>query len=94
VYVWGDGVYGETRLEEARPGSLVIIGADASGQKELVGLWDGYGASEQSWQALLLARQSRGLEHGPSLAMGDGALGFYSTPPSIRPDALATVWGP
>ena len=60
VYFWVDGVYLETRLEESRHCLLVIIGADTSGQKELVGLWDGYRESEQSWQDLLLALQSRG----------------------------------
>jgi transposase-like protein len=30
------------------------MGADASGKKELVGLWDGYRESEQSWKELLL----------------------------------------
>jgi putative transposase len=54
VYFWVDGVYFETRLEEARQCILVIIGADASGQKERVGLWDGYHKSEQSWKELLL----------------------------------------
>jgi transposase-like protein len=77
VYFWVDGVYFETRLEDARHCILVIIGADASGHKELVGLWDGYRESEQSWQELLLDLKSRGLEHGPTLAIGDGALGFW-----------------
>jgi transposase-like protein len=54
VYFWVDGVYLETRLEDTRHCLLVIIGADASGQKELVGLWDGYRESEQSWKELLL----------------------------------------
>ena len=85
VYFWVDGVYFETRLEEARHCILVIIGADASGQKELVGLWDGYRESEQSWKELLLDLQSRGLEHGPTLAIGDGALGFWK--------ALRQVYG-
>ena len=85
VYFWVDGVYCETRLEEARQCILVIIGADASGQKELVGLWDGYRESEQSWKELLLDLQSRGLEHGPTLALGDGALGFWK--------ALRQVYG-
>ena len=52
-------------------------GADASGHKELVGLWNGYRESEQSWQALLLDLKSRGLAYGPALAIGDGALGFW-----------------
>src|SRR5678816_2754534 len=77
VYFWVDGVYLETRLEESRHCILVIIGADASGQKELVGLWDGYRESEQSWKDLLLDLQSRGLAQAPALAIGDGALGFW-----------------
>lgn len=77
VCFWVDGVYVETRLEEARQGLLVIIGADASGQKELVGLWDGSRESEQSWKDLLLDLTSRGLAQGPALAIGDGALGFW-----------------
>jgi putative transposase len=85
VYFWVDGVYLETRLEESRHCLLVIIGADASGQKELVGLWDGYRESEQSWKDLLLDLQSRGLAQGPTLAIGDGALGFWK--------ALRQVYG-
>lgn len=85
VYFWVDGVYCETRLEEARHDILVIMGADASGQKERVGLWDGYRESEQSWKELLLDLQSRGLVPGPALAIGDGALGFWQ--------ALRQVYG-
>jgi transposase-like protein len=85
VYFWVDGVYFETRLEEARHCILVIIGATPNGHKELVGLWDGYRESEQSWKELLLDLQSRGLEHGPALAIGDGALGFWK--------ALRQVYG-
>jgi putative transposase len=85
VYVWVDGVYFETRLEDARHCLLVIIGADAQGHKELVGLWDGYRESEQSWKELLLDLKSHGLEHGPALAIGDGALGFWK--------ALRQVYG-
>ena len=70
-------MYFETRLEEARHCILVIMGADLSRHKELVGLWDGYRESEQSWKELLLDLKSRGLEHGPALASGDGALGFW-----------------
>src|SRR5262249_61538352 len=77
VSCWVDGVYLETRLEEARHCLLVIIGADASGQKELVGLWDGYRESEQSWKELLLDLKKHGLEHGPAVAIGDGALGVW-----------------
>ena len=85
VYFWVDGVYFETRLENARHCMLVIIGADATGHKELVGLWDGYRESEQSWKDLLLDLKSRGLVQGPTLAIGDGALGFWK--------ALRQVYG-
>ena len=85
VYFWVDGVYLETRLEDARHCIRVIIGADASGQKELVGLWDGYRESEQSWQDLLLDLKSRGLAHSPTWAIGDGALGLWK--------ALRQVYG-
>ena len=33
--------------------------------------------SEQSWKELLLDCKARGLEIEPSLAIGDGALGFW-----------------
>jgi transposase-like protein len=77
VSFWVDGVSVETRLEEARHCILVIIGADAKGQKELVGLWDGSRESEQSWKELLLDLKSRGLAQAPALAIGDGALGLW-----------------
>jgi putative transposase len=77
VSCWGDGVSVETRLEAARHGILVRLGADASGQPDLVGLWDGLREREQSWKALLLDRQSRGLVHGPPCAMGAGAVGVW-----------------
>src|SRR5262245_38558412 len=85
IYFWVDGVYFETRLEEARHCLLVIIGATPDGHKELVGLWDGYRESEQSWKELLLDLKNHGLEHGPALAIGDGALGFWK--------ALRQVYG-
>ena len=85
VYFWVDGVYFQARLEQARQCFLVIIGADEAGNKELVGLWDGFRESEQSWSELLLDLKSRGLEMGPKLATGDGALGFWT--------ALRKVYG-
>ena len=77
VYYWADGVYFQARLEQGKQCFLVIIGADEAGNKELVGLWDGFRESEQSWMELLLDLKSRGLEIGPELATGDGALGFW-----------------
>ena len=64
---------------------LVIIGADAMGNKDIVGMVDGYRESAQSWKELLLDLKRRGLETGPELAVGDGALGFWK--------ALREVYG-
>ena len=55
----------------------MIIGATEEGRKELVAIGDGFRESELSWKELLLDLKSRGLAHGPSLAIGDGALGFW-----------------
>jgi putative transposase len=81
VYVWADGVYFNVRLEDAgnqRQCILVLMGAMADGKKELIAIADGYRESEQSWKELLLDVQARGLTVDPSLAIGDGALGFWA----------------
>jgi transposase-like protein len=77
VYVWADGVYFRPRLEHDKQCLLVIIGADEIGNKDIVGLSDGYRESEQSWLELLLDLKRRGLTVSPELAIGDGALGFW-----------------
>ena len=84
VYVWADGVHFNIRLEQDRQCILVLMGATADGKKELITVADGYRESEQSWKGLLLACKARGLEIGPSLAIGDGALGFWK--------AIGQVW--
>ena len=77
VYFWADGVYFKPRLDHDKQCLLVIIGADDVGNKDVVGLSDGYRESEQSWLELLLELKRRGLEVAPELAVGDGALGFW-----------------
>lgn len=77
AYVWADGVHFNIRLEEGRQCILVLMGATADGKKELIAISDGYRESEQSWMALLLDCQARGLTIEPKLAIGDGALGFW-----------------
>jgi putative transposase len=84
VYVWADGVHFNIRLEEGRQCILVLMGATADGKKELIAIADGYRESEQSWRELLLDVKARGLEIEPSLAIGDGALGFWK--------AMRQVW--
>jgi transposase-like protein len=85
VYIWADGVYFSPRLEHERQCLLVLIGADASGRKELLAVEDGFRESAQSWRELLLRlRDENGLALDPELATGDGALGFWQ--------ALHEVW--
>jgi transposase-like protein len=85
VYVWADGVHFNIRLEEDRQCILVLMGATADGHKELIALGDGFRESEQSWKALLLDCQARGLSVAPSLAIGDGALGFWKALRQVFP---------
>jgi len=85
VYFWADGVYFQPRLDHDKQCLLVIIGADAIGNKDIVGLSDGYRESEQSWLELLFDLKRRGLTVSPELAIGDGALGFWK--------ALRQVYG-
>ncbi len=82
VYFWADGVYFQPRLEHDKQCLLVIIGADEIGNKDVVGLSDGYRESKQSWLELLLDLKRRGLIVSPRLATGDGALGFWK---ALRP---------
>ena len=77
VYFWADGVYFSPRMDHDKQCVLVIIGADALGNKDIVGMVDGYRESAQSWKELLLDLKRRGLQSGPELAVGDGALGFW-----------------
>jgi putative transposase len=85
VYLWADGVYFTPRLDHERQCLLVLIGAAASGRKELLAVEDGFRESAQSWRELLLRlRDENGLVLEPELAIGDGALGFWQ--------ALHEVW--
>ena len=76
VYFWADGVYFTPRMDEDRQCMLVIIGADEWGNKDVLGLVDGFRESTQSWSELLVDLKHRGLDVAPKLAVGDGAMGF------------------
>jgi len=77
VYIWADGVYFNVRSDDAKQCILVIVGVTEQGKKEFIAIEDGYRESEQSWLELLLRIKAQGLAHAPSLAVGDGALGFW-----------------
>lgn len=85
VYFWADGVYFNVRLSDERPCVLVIVGALEDGTKELVALLDGERESALSWKELLLDLKRRGLEQGPEVAVGDGALGFWAALAEVFP---------
>lgn len=77
AYFWVDGVYFTPRIEHERQCMLVVIAATEQGRKELLAVEDGFRESTDSWRNLLLELKARGLEIGPKLAVGDGALGFW-----------------
>ena len=85
VYIWADGIYFQARMEDQSQCMLVIIGATPEGRKELLGFTSGYRESAQSWSELLVDLKARGLAHPPLLAIGDGALGFWSALGKVFP---------
>jgi putative transposase len=85
VYLWADGIYSGLRGEDEKLCALVIIGADKEGQKHFLTVVDGVRESTQSWREVLLDLKSRGL-NTPSLAIGDGALGFWGAIEEVFPE--------
>ena len=89
VYMWVDGIHLSVRLEEdCRPCVLVLMGATADGTKELIAIHDGERESEMSWHELLLDVKARGLSEAPKVAVGDGALGFWSALSKVYPATM------
>ena len=82
VYWWVDGIWFNVRLPDSEGNQdrlccLMIIGVRPDGRKELVAVADGYRESTESWAGLLRGLRDRGLK-APTLAIGDGALGFWN----------------
>ena len=84
VYVWADGVHLTVRLDETKLCLLVLVGVRVDGRKELVALAEGYRESTGSWADLLRDCKRRGMR-APVLAVGDGALGFWSALREVFP---------
>jgi transposase-like protein len=84
VYVWADGVHLSVRLDEEKLCLLVMIGVRVDGTEELIALAEGYRESTGSWADLLRDCMRRGMR-APVLAVGDGALGFWSALREVFP---------
>jgi putative transposase len=85
VYCWVDGIHFNVRLDQDRVCTLVIIGVRADGTKELVALSDGHRESTESWADLLRDCRRRGMR-APVLAVGNGALGFWTALREVFPE--------
>jgi len=83
AYWWVDGIHFTARADDNRC-VLVIIGVNEHGRKELIALEDGFRESRESWLSLLRNLRDRGLT-APSIAVGDGALGFWNAVNEIFP---------
>jgi transposase-like protein len=87
VYWWADGI--DTALREdddERLCLLVILGVTPEGKKEWVAISDGFRESTESWLDVLRDLKAQGLTLGPRLAVGDGALGFWSALEQVYPE--------
>lgn len=84
VYLWADGIYSGLRAEDVKLCALVIIGVNERGEKHFLAIEDGIRESTQSWREVLLGLKDRGLT-APSLAVGDGALGFWAALDEVFP---------
>jgi transposase-like protein len=85
VYVWADGVHFNVRLKDDRLCTLVLMGARPDGTKEILAVEDGYRESADSWKDLLRDLKRRGMQ-APAVAIGDGALGFWSAVREVWPE--------
>jgi transposase-like protein len=84
VYLWADGIHVNVRLGEEKLCLLVMVGVRVDGRKELIALAEGYRESTGSWADLLRDCARRGMR-APVLAVGDGALGFWSALRDVFP---------
>ncbi|MCU4187526.1 IS256 family transposase [Acidiferrimicrobium sp. IK] len=92
VYVWADGVHFNVRLDEHRLCALVIVGVRSDGTKELVSITDGIRESTESWADVLRDLRRRGMT-APTVAVGDGALGFWAALRDVFPETVeARCW--
>lgn len=86
VYWWVDGIHTGVKSEGSDGQCLlVIIGVRPDGNKERVAIGDGFRESSAAWKEVLLDLKARGLQEGPLLVVGDGAMGFWSAIEEVFP---------
>jgi transposase-like protein len=86
VYWWADGIHTGLRSDDSDGQCLlVIIGVTPDGKKERLAIADGYRESKDSWVEVLLDLKARGLQCGPRLAVGDGAMGLWAALAEVFP---------
>jgi len=86
VYWWADGIHTGLRSDDSDGQCLlVIIGVKPDGTKERVAIGDGFRESKDAWCELLLDLKARGLQSGPLLAAGDGAMGLWAALAEVFP---------
>lgn len=86
VYLWADGVYVKAGLDTSKAALLVLIGADADGQKTVLAVESGQRESTESWAAVLRDLKRRGLR-APKVTIADGHLGIWSGLAQIYPES-------
>lgn len=86
VYLWADGVYVKAGLDTSKAALLVLIGADADGQKMVLAVESGQRESTESWAAVLRDLKRRGLR-APKLTIADGHLGIWSGLAQVYPES-------
>jgi putative transposase len=89
--LWADGVHLNVRLDSEKLCLLVMVGVRVDGTKELIALTEGYRESTGSWADLLRDCARRGMR-APVLAVGDGALGFWSALREVLPTTGEQRW--
>ena len=85
VYLWADGIYINARQADRRC-VLVVIGCDVHGNKHFLAIDEGFRESTESWKALLMGLRDRGMTIPPKLAVGDGAMGFWTALSEVFPE--------
>lgn len=85
-YIWVDGIYFNVQGSNDRLCTLVMIGANEYGEKEIILVEDGYRESSDTWAGILRQLKENGL-NSPRLFIGDGSLGFWKAAKEIYPEA-------